>query len=363
MAAIREIEWEPCLLERTPNPELEQRFRRETGRPGDMMQFFEANDWLADTIVRLSVQINTHVHVNADIADQVGLAVSQDNSCRFCFGQQRAFLRVLGFREERITRLEQDHLTGDFTPQEAAALQFARRVSGSQPLVNASELNPLREAGFSDIQIRELAATIAIHLFFNRLATLGALPPEAAEQFPDQWWVRLLRPLLAVRVQRLRFTGHAMSLRPEQHEGLLAAIVNALDGLPIALQLREIIDGMMSAGPLTPRCASLIFAIIARALGSQACEDEAIGLLRSTGLDEQTIAHTLDHLTAPGLTVIENTVVPFARETVWYQAAQLQRRSVEVQQATGKAAFLQIVGITALINALCRISFLRDMTT
>ena len=199
MAVMREIEWEPCLLERRPCPDLEQRFKRETGRPGKLMQFFEGCPWLADTLVRLSVQLNTHVHLEPGLSDLIGLVVSQDNSCRFCFGMQRAFLRVLGMSEERITRLEQDHLTGDFSEREHAVLELARRISSSRPLVSASEVEPLRALGMSRDEIIEAAGATAVHLFFNRVSTLAALPPDSMERFPDSFWVRLARPLLARR--------------------------------------------------------------------------------------------------------------------------------------------------------------------
>ena len=90
MARMSEIEWEPCLLSQRPAPELERRFARETGRPGKMMRYFEGSKWLGDVIVRVSVQLMTFVHVDPDLVDQAGLIVAQDNSCRFCFGVQRA---------------------------------------------------------------------------------------------------------------------------------------------------------------------------------------------------------------------------------------------------------------------------------
>jgi len=42
MSRMREVEWESCLLEPIPAPELEQRFHRETGRPGSLMRFLRA---------------------------------------------------------------------------------------------------------------------------------------------------------------------------------------------------------------------------------------------------------------------------------------------------------------------------------
>ena len=116
MASMSEIEWEPCPLTQRPAPELELRFERETGRPGRLMRCIEGSPWIADTLMRVSVQINTVVRIDPNLVDQAGLVVSQDNSCRFCVVAQRAFLRVLGMSEKRITQLEQALLTNDFTP-------------------------------------------------------------------------------------------------------------------------------------------------------------------------------------------------------------------------------------------------------
>jgi AhpD family alkylhydroperoxidase len=141
------------------------------------MRYFEGSDWIADVMVRLSVQITTAVRIDPNLGDQAGFVVSQDNPCRFCFGAQRAFLRVLGMSENRISRLEQDSLTGDFTAPERAALDFARRISQSKPLVEASELTALRDNGFDDDDIVELTGSIGMHLFLNRMSTFIALPP------------------------------------------------------------------------------------------------------------------------------------------------------------------------------------------
>ncbi len=361
MPAIREIEWEPCLLERQPCPELEQRFQRETGRPGRMMQYFEGCPWLADAMVRFSVQVTTHVYIDADLADQVGLVVSQDNSCRFCFGMQRAFLRVLGMSEARIARLEQDHLTGDFTPRERAALDFARRISRSRPLVRAEDTRALVEQGFSGAQIRELAAMTAVHLFFNRVSTLGALPPQAMEHFPDRWWVRLARPLIAFRFRHMRRLGKTAALTPAERSGACAPIVNALDGLPLAADLHAVLEAMWQSSPLPGRSVSLIFAVVARALGSTHCESEARRQLAGHGLGEDEVDQVLAHLSSPRLSEQESVLVPFARETVWYQPAQIQRRCADIQQRVGKPAFLHFLGIVSLVNAICRIGFVVDL--
>ena len=123
---MNEIKWEACLLEARPSPEFEARFRRETGRPSGLMRYSEGCDWLSDTIVRLSVQLGTHVVIDPDLVDQAGLVVSQEDSCRSCYGAQRVLLQALGMSRERVSKLEQQILIGDLSRSNAAALGYAR---------------------------------------------------------------------------------------------------------------------------------------------------------------------------------------------------------------------------------------------
>jgi AhpD family alkylhydroperoxidase len=362
MASMSEIEWESCLLTQRPAPDLERRFERETGRSGRLMRYFEASPWMGDTMLRVSVQITTVVHVDPDLADQVGLVVSQDNSCRFCFGVQRAFMRVIGISEQRIARLEHDMLTGDFSPRERAALDFARRVSQSKPLAAQSDLVPLREAGFGNEEIVELAGLIGLHLFLNRMSTFVALPPQQMEELPDRWWARLLRPLMAIKFRRMRHRGKPVALLDVERTGPMAPIVNALDGLPVARDLRIVIDRLWGSSSLSPRTVSLLYAVVARAFGSSRCEQEATNLLIDQDLAADDIDQVLTHLSSPALSEVEQLLVRLARETVWYQPAQIQRRCAEVQSQLSAEQFLDFLGAVSLLNSLCRLGVITDAT-
>ena len=177
--------------------------------------------------MRVSVQINTVVRIDPNLVDQAGLVVSQDNSCRFCFVVQHAFLRVLGMSEKRITQLEQALLTNDFTPPERAALDFARRLSKSKPLATQSDLVPLKVNGFDEEEIVELAGLVGLHLFMNHMSTFVALPPKQMEDLPDQWWMRVMRPLVAAKFRRMRQRGKVSPLLDIERTGPLNAVVNA----------------------------------------------------------------------------------------------------------------------------------------
>jgi hypothetical protein len=47
--------------------------------------------------------------------------------------------------------------------------------------------------------------------------------------------------------------------------------------------------------------------------------------------------------------------VPFARETIWYEPASLQRRARAVRDQLTPTQFLEAIGVVSLANGLCRL--------
>jgi alkylhydroperoxidase family enzyme len=117
---------------------------------------------------------------------------------------------------------------------------------------------------------------------------------------------------------------------------------------------------MWCSSILSTRSKALIFAVVARALGCPCSEQESRRLLLDEGLNEKDVEEILAHLSSPKLDDIEAVIVPFARETVWYEAAQIQRRAREVQQRLSAAQFLELIAVCGLANAVCRLGIITD---
>jgi hypothetical protein len=52
---------------------------------------------------------------------------------------------------------------------------------------------------------------------------------------------------------------------------------------------------------------------------------------------------------------LESEAAPFARDTIWYQPAPIQRRARQLLEKLERPQFLELVGISALANMLCRL--------
>ncbi len=353
MSAMRDIPWGDPLVEFRSDADVERRFRDATGRAaGPVLGFLDA-PWLVDTLIVLSARLLTRVHLDRELTDLVGLVVSQDNSCRYCFAAQRAVLRILGYPEKRIVRLEQDLMIGDLGAPEKAALEYARKLSRSNPLPGPDDIARLRTSGFTDPAIRELVSLAALHTFFNRLATISALRPDGFEALPDAWYMRAFRPAMALVVGR--YYRRESPAAPGGFEpGPYGFVVEALDGLTIAHELRGVFDGMWRSEILTRRCKAFLIGVVARALGCPRSEGEALRILAEEGLTGADALHVLDHLAWSEFTPQEAILVPFARETVWYQAPRLQERSRDVRGALSGGEFAEVVGVVSLANMICR---------
>lgn len=353
---MRDVEWLPPLLERHVDRERLARIKAETPQAASSAALFMASPWLPEASATLNGILFTRTHLDHELADLVGLTVSQDNSCRYCFAATRTLLVMVGYPRERIARLEQNALLADLDDTTRAALGFARRLSRCEPPPATADVAALAAAGIRDMAYRELAAAICLWVFFNRVSTITAMESEAIERLPDRWLARLLRPLLAGRIDRtFRSRGRPTPLPSDMRTGPCADMVTALDGLPVAPYLRRAIDAMWASEILSRRTRGLMCATIARALGCPSSEAEAVALLAAEGVDPETVDGVLTHLDAPGLTDAERRLVRFARETVWYEPSAIQRRAIELRDRLGEPVFVETVGTVSMANMLCRL--------
>ncbi len=352
--AVQDVAWETCLLEPVSDRALEAYARRKVGVPHPSIRYFTPVPWLARALVDLRPEFGLLMHLPDDVADLVSLVVSQENSCRYCYAIVRSMLRSQGMSDARIERIERDLTRADLPPRTVAALSAARNQSRLGPAGARDARDMLGKAGFSEKEANEVAYAVAATDFSNRCHTLTAVPTQQVERMPHQLHMRLLRPLMQYMMQRRRLRGEpaapvAMRSYPYAH------LVKAYAGSPIARVLDETIAAMWASPHLTRRCKLLVHAVIARGLACEACALEMGEALQGEGLDEPTLRKILSHLDAPELDPTERLAIRFARETIWYEPATVQRRARALRGQLSAPQFLEVVGVASLANAFCRL--------
>jgi len=97
-----------------------------------------------------------------------------------------------------------------------------------------------------------------------------------------------------------------------------------------------------------------MLAVIAHGLGCQACATEIEEAVQREGLGEPALGQVLTHLDAPELDDTERVLVRFARETIWYEPAALQRRTRALRDRLSEPQLIESIGVASLANGLCR---------
>jgi len=239
------------------------------------------------------------------------------------------------------------------SPDDQKKDAFGRSQSRSGPAGAPAAREALLRAGFGADEMKEIAYNVAVMDFLNRSHTILATPARPMERMPDQLHVRLLRPLINRIMKGHRFRGQAAPL-DRVPDYPYARLVRAFPGSPIAPTLGRTLEEMWASPHLTRRCKLLMLAVVARGLGCEGCGQEVAAALRADGLADATLAQILTHLDAPELDAAERHLLPFARDTIWYEPAPLQRRARALREHLDTPQLLEAIGVAALANGLCR---------
>jgi alkylhydroperoxidase family enzyme len=148
---------------------------------------------------------------------------------------------------------------------------------------------------------------------------------------------------------------------PPRFDGPYADLVRSLEGSPSAAFLESLLKDAFASPILPRRTLSLIFAVVARTLQCDLCEQKASELLDVEGFARADLAEVLETLTSPQLTEAEALLIPWARDTVWMpeQPARIQSRTRPLVAALGPEVVVEAVGATALANSSVRLTMLQ----
>jgi len=359
---LNEIEWSEPLLAPDIDPAWEAELKRRGGNGSEVDRRIAPSPWLREAC--LGINTGRASEIPAHLFNVAALVTSQENACRYCYGANRAYLTMLGYSEAYIRRIETDAHLGELNDKERALVTFCRNLARSRPRPARAELESLVRLGYTPAAVHEIALWIALGCFYNRVTILLAVPPE---QGFEQWVV----------AKRLRFTlmGPVMRLLAERRRrgkrdpeatadflgaGPYGAVLRPLAYLPGARIMKGALDGAFASQVLTRASKALMFAIVARSLECRPSETEARRLLAAEGFSEAETDKALSTLQSPRLSGSEARLLPWVRDTVHFQTAQVQRRTRELAAAIGGPAALEAIGAAALANATVRLAMLLE---
>lgn len=356
-------DWPDALVEPRSSPTLERLFRWRTGLVPTAVSYVCPHSWAYRPF--LFLMNPTLERIDRRLCSQICFVVSRDNACRFCYGSFRTVLRVVGYSQSELDRLENSLRLNDPTGADRKALRFALTISrghfGEGPSVQS-----LDEAGYDPTAIREIAGIAVLSGIVNRMGTMLAIPvDEAQERMTEQWYFRGLRavlyPLLA-GWQALQGKKRP-PLRAKDGHGPFAPWTSQLRGTHVGRVLHAATTTWQGESDALPhRTKLLMLAVVAHGMEDEALVDRVKArLIRQCGLDGEAVATAVHHLSGNAVSPQEEDLLALARTSILYEAGRIQQAVRTRTTDLSRDETIDAVATLGLGNALARLHALASL--
>jgi uncharacterized peroxidase-related enzyme len=109
--------------------------------------------------------------------EMIAVAVSSVNHCYYCLTAHGAAVRQLSDDPALGEMMVMNYRAADLSQRQKAMLDFAVKLTGSPDKIEEEDRQSLREAGFSDRDIWDIASTAAFFNMSNRVAAAVDMRP------------------------------------------------------------------------------------------------------------------------------------------------------------------------------------------
>ncbi len=133
------------------------------GMTPNMMKTMAAAPAVLDAYLSFGNALGTG-HLDARFREQIALAVAQANSCEYCLSAHSTIGKLVGLKPEEITSSREAHSSD---ARRDAGLQFVQLLVVQRGVVSDQALAQVKAAGFSDGDIAEIVANVAVNIFTN----------------------------------------------------------------------------------------------------------------------------------------------------------------------------------------------------
>src|SRR6185369_15245373 len=246
---LNEIQWSEPLLAPDIDPAWESELKRRGGNVSEVDRRIAPSPWIREAC--LGVTVGKACALPAHLFNVAALVTAQENACRYCYGANRAYMKMLGYPESYIRRIEQDVHLAELDEKERALVSFCRNLARSRPRPARAELDALLRLGYTREAVHEIALWIALGCFYNRISILIASPPERGFEgwvAAKSRWFALAGPVMRLlAAQRRRGKADLAATAAALGTGVYGTVLSPLAGLPGAAVMKAALDGAFAS--------------------------------------------------------------------------------------------------------------------
>ena len=109
--------------------------------------------------------------------EMIATAVSAVNHCHYCLTAHGAAVRVRSGDPELGEHIVQNYRAAELEPRQKAMLDFAVKLTERPDTIEDEDRQKLRDAGFSEREIWDIAAVAGFYNMSNRIASASEIRP------------------------------------------------------------------------------------------------------------------------------------------------------------------------------------------
>ena len=129
----------------------------------------------ATTTIFRTLMVN-RTELDRHIKERIAILVSKENGCDICVGEHERIAKMLGMSEEQVNDTIEGLAKMKLPKKERVLLEFCIKSAGKENYkILQTDIDRLRDAGYSDTQILESVAIVGYFNYINTITnSLGA---------------------------------------------------------------------------------------------------------------------------------------------------------------------------------------------
>lgn len=109
--------------------------------------------------------------------EMIAVVVSAENRCWYCLVAHGAAVRALSGKPELGEAMAFNYRVAPIEPRQRAMLDFSAKMAKASAEIEEADREKLRQAGFSDRDIWDIAAVASFYAMSNRMASAVGMKP------------------------------------------------------------------------------------------------------------------------------------------------------------------------------------------
>jgi uncharacterized peroxidase-related enzyme len=149
--------------------ELLDAVKNKIGRVPNMMRTMAHSPAVLEAYLNFSAAL-AGGQLNAKLREELALLSAEMNACSYCAAGHTALAKTVGLSEDAILLARKGR---SLDPKTDAALNFARALVETGGEISDADVQAAKDAGFSDGEIGEIIANVALSIFTNYFNTVA----------------------------------------------------------------------------------------------------------------------------------------------------------------------------------------------